>query len=129
MISKAEVKYLRVSPSKVRLVIDLLRGKTVDQANFILDNLNKGACTPVKKVLGSAFANANHNKQEKLLSKDLIISLIRTDGGPFLQRYRAATMGRATPIRHRTSHIYLELDMAKAKKTKKKTVKKEEEKG
>ncbi len=120
MISKAEAKYVRVSARKTRLVLDLLKGKTVEEATFILDNVNKGAAVPIKKVLNSAFSNANYNRQEKLLSKDLVISSIKADGGPMLERYRAATMGRATPIRHRTAHIYIELDEIKKKKKSKK---------
>ena len=110
MISRAEAKYIRMSARKARLVIELVRGKTVEEANSILDSVNKRASIPIRKVLNSAFANANHDKQEKFLSKDVFVSAIRADGGPMLQRYRAATMGRATPIRHRTSHIYVELD-------------------
>ena len=126
MIASAKVKYVRISPRKTRLVVDLIKGKTVEEANFILDSVNRGASSFVKKVLGSAFANANFNKQEKFLSKDVFISGIKVDGGPMFKRYRAATMGRATPIRHRTSHIYVELDQIavekakKAEKTKKK---------
>jgi large subunit ribosomal protein L22 len=114
MIAKAAGKYIRMSPSKVKLVLDLLKGKTVDQANFILDSVNKRAAMPVRKVLASAFANANNNRQEKLLSKDLYISKLTADGGPMLVRYRAATMGRATPVRHRTVHIHVELDQVKS---------------
>ena len=126
MISKAKAKYIRTSPTKARLVIDLIKGKTVDEANAILDTVNKGASSSIKKVLNSAFSNANFNKQEKYLSKDVIISQIKVDGGPMLMRYRAATMGRATPIRHRTAHIYLELEVTRGKLQKKteKTVKK-----
>ena len=120
MISKAEAKYVRVSARKTRLVLDLLKGKTVEEAIFILDNANKGASASIKKLINSAFANANQARQEKLLSKDVVISGIRADGGPMLRRYRAATMGRATPIRHRTAHIYVELDEVKQKETKKK---------
>ncbi|MFH1552731.1 MAG: 50S ribosomal protein L22 [Candidatus Omnitrophota bacterium] len=119
MLAKAETKYVRISARKTRLVIDLVKGKTVEEANSILDNVNKKACVPIKKTIGSAFANANHDRQEKFLSKDVFISAIRADGGPMLQRYRAATMGRATPIRHRTAHIYVELDAVAAGKTKK----------
>lgn len=116
MIASARAKYIRVSARKVRLVIELIKGKTVEEANVILDNVNKRACAFLKKVLNSAFANANHNKQEKLLSKDLYISDIKADGGPMLRRYRAATMGRAAPIRHRTAHIYIALDQVKGAK-------------
>jgi large subunit ribosomal protein L22 len=124
MIAKAEAKYIRMSARKARLVVDLIKGKTVEEANFILDNVNKGASTPIKKVLGSAFANANHDRQEKFLSKDVFISSVRADGGPYFMRYRAATMGRATPIRHRTSHLYVELDKVSDKVIKKKKVSK-----
>jgi len=118
MLAKAEVKYVRMSPRKIRLVIDLIKGKTVEEANSILDGVNKRASDPIKKVLGSAFANLNCNRQDKLISKDVLISAIRADGGPMLVRFRAATMGRATPIRHRTAHIYVELDRIAEKKPK-----------
>ena len=136
MISKAEGKYIRISPRKTRLVLDLVRGKTVEEANYILDSMNKRAQRPIKKVINSAFANLNHNKveAEKVPSKDVYISTVTADTGPYLMRFRAATMGRATPIRHRTSHIYVELDKVavekkpKAKKTAAKTKKATKEK-
>ncbi len=120
MLSKATAKYVRMSPRKARLVIDLIKGKTVEEATNILEHTNKGACVAIRKVLVSAFANANNERQEKLLSKDMFISVIKADGGPMLTRFRAATMGRATPIRHRTAHIHIELDQVEADKTKKK---------
>lgn len=119
MIASAKSKYVRISARKVRLVTELLKGKTVEEANVILDNVNKRASTVLKKVLNSAFANANQDKQEKLLSKDLYISTIKADGGPMLRRYRAATMGRAAIIRHRTAHLYIELDQVKGAKPQK----------
>lgn len=121
MIAKAEGKYIRMSPTKVRLVLDLVKGKTVEEANYILDSMNKRAQRPIKKVLNSAFANLNQNKAEadKMLSKDVYVSDVRANSGPYLMRYRAATMGRATPIRHRMTHIYVELDkVAVVKKAK-----------
>lgn len=117
MIAKAKVKYIRMSARKTRLVLDLVKGKTVENANFILDTVNKKAGEPVRKLLDSAFANANNDRQEKFLSKDLFISAIRADGGPSLMRFRAATMGRATAIRHRTAHIYIELDQVTTEKS------------
>lgn len=118
MIAKAKAKYLRLSPKKARLVLDLIKGKTVEEASYILDNVSKRAKGPIKKVLNSAFANLNQNKAEadKILSKDVYISTTKADSGPYLMRFRAATMGRATPIRHRTSHICVELDKIVAKK-------------
>jgi large subunit ribosomal protein L22 len=118
MLAKAQAKYVRISPKKTRLVLDLVKGKTVEEANYILDNMNKRASRPIKKVLNSAFANLNQNKteSEKMPSKDVFISVIKADSGPYLMRYRAATMGRATPVRHRTAHLYVEIDkVAKAK--------------
>ncbi|MGB2630680.1 MAG: 50S ribosomal protein L22 [Candidatus Omnitrophota bacterium] len=128
MIAKAEAKYVRLSPKKARLVVDLIRGKTVEEAVYILDNVNKRAKGPIKKVVNSAFANLNQNRTEKILSKDVYISIVRTDSGPYLMRYRAATMGRATPIRHRTSHIRVELDEVVKEKSKKAKKKKTEKK-
>jgi large subunit ribosomal protein L22 len=133
MIAKAEAKYVRMSPRKAGLVVDLLKGKTVEQANFILDNVNKGAAVPIKKVLGSAFANANFNRQEKFLSKDLYISKLLANGGPMLVRFRAATMGRATSVRHRTTHLCVELEAVevvreKSEKIEKKSIKRKKTK-
>jgi len=122
MIAKVKAKYVRMSARKARLVVDLIDGKTVEEANFILDNVNKKASVSLKKALNSAFANANQNKQDKFLAKDMFISGIRVDDGPMLKRYRAATMGRATPIRHRTAHIYLELNKIATKTGAKKKV-------
>lgn len=110
MLAKAYVKYLRISPRKVGLVVDLIRGKDLEEAMAILDSVNKRARFPLKKTINSAFANLNSVRSDKLLSKDVVISTLRAEGGPMLHRYRAATMGRATPVKHRTTHIYVELD-------------------
>ena len=117
MLAKAYAKYLRISPRKVGLVVDLIRGKNLEEAMAILDNVNKGARFPLKKTINSAFANLNSVRSDKLLSKDVVITTLRAEGGPMLHRYRAATMGRATPVKHRTSHIYVELDRAPGKDT------------
>ncbi|MFH1394525.1 MAG: 50S ribosomal protein L22 [Candidatus Omnitrophota bacterium] len=125
MLAKAEAKYVRISARKARLVSELIKGKTVEEANFILENINKRASEPIYKVVNSAFSNLNNNRQEKLLSKEIVISGIKIDGGPMLKRYRAATMGRAASIKHRTAHIYVELDKIILKKGKKKGNKKD----
>jgi len=119
MLSKAEAKYVRVSARKARLVGELVKGKTVEEAAFILKNVNKRAGGPIQKAISSAFSNANNAKQEKLLSKEVLIKTIRINGGPMLKRYRAATMGRASSIRHRTAHIYIELDKKEKPRNKK----------
>ena len=128
MLARAEGKYIRIPSTKVRLVIDLIKGKTVEEAGAILNEVNKRACRPLAKVLNSAFSNVNANRQEKLLEKDVFISKMTANEGPMLQRYRAATMGRASSIRHRTSHIYVELEQVPAKKEVKKETKKTESK-
>ncbi len=121
MLAKAKAKYVRMSAKKARLVVELIKNKNLEEVAFILDNTNKRACGAIKKVVLSAFANANQTRSEKLLMTDVYISGIQIDGGPMFRRYRAATMGRATPIRHRTSHVYVELDeVAKEKQTNKK---------
>lgn len=113
MLSKAQAKFVRMSPRKARLVCDLVKGKSLEDAEFILQSANKGPAAHIKKVMASAFANANFERKAKLLAKDVVISQIRVDGGPTMRRYRAATMGRASIIRHRTSHIYMELEQLK----------------
>ncbi|MBU0683787.1 MAG: 50S ribosomal protein L22 [Candidatus Omnitrophota bacterium] len=125
MLAKAEAKYVRISARKARLVSELIKGKTVEEANFILENVNKRASEPICKVVNSAFANLNNNRSEKMLSKEIVISGIKIDGGPMLKRFRAATMGRASAIRHRTAHIYVELDKVILKKGPKKGNKKD----
>ncbi len=108
MLSRAYARYLRISPRKVRLVADAIRGKGIGQALAILSNLNKRACELLEDVLRSAIANAKRIPEIK--EDDLYISKLLVDGGPILRRYRAASMGRASMICHRTSHISVELD-------------------
>jgi len=115
MISKAKASFLRISPRKTRLVADLIRGKKAIDALYILQHVNKKAKVYLAEVLKAAIANAK-KRYEKLDETDLYISKLTIDGGPFLARYRAASMGRATMIKHRTSHINLELDSLAANK-------------
>ncbi len=124
LVAKAEGRYIRISPSKVRLVTALIKGKSVEQAGYVLENVNKIAGNVLKKILDSAFANANFNKQEKYKTGDLKVSLVKADIGPMYKRFRAATMGRAIPIRHRTAHIYMELEEMKMEKKEPKVKKK-----
>ena len=116
MIAKAVAKYVRVSPRKVRMVIDLVRGKSIPQALNILLNINKDAKHPVEKVLKSALNNAERKAPSNKTDKRYI-SKITADGGPMLKRYRAAPMGRATMIRKRTTHILVELETKEELKT------------
>jgi large subunit ribosomal protein L22 len=110
MLSTATARYIRVSPRKARQVVDLVRGKDVTAALAILANVNKGATVHVEEVLQSAVSNAQRKRSE-VAPADLYISKFTVDGGPSLVRYRAASMGRAGMIRHRTSHLNVELDI------------------
>lgn len=103
----AKLRFLRMGPRKVRLVVDTIRGKKVLRALDILSVLPKKAALPILKLLNSAVANAKHN--HSLAVEDLKISQIYVDGGPVLKRSMPKAQGRATPIRERTSHINLVL--------------------
>jgi len=112
MISRASARYIRISPRKTRLVADMVRGKPIDAAQAILANLEKRARLYINEVLKSAVANAVIN-DPNVSASDLYISKIIIDGGPMFKRYRAGSMGRAMMIKHRTSHILIELDKKK----------------
>jgi large subunit ribosomal protein L22 len=103
MKARAQAKYVRQSPYKVRLVLDLVRGMPVDDARATLDFTNRRAAPTIKKVLESAVANAEHNFA--LDADELFISEAFADEGPTLKRWRPRARGRATRIRKRTSHI------------------------
>lgn len=96
-----------MSPRKVRLVIDTVRGMPVLAAETRLKFLQKGAALPVLKLLQSAMANAEHNFH--LQKENLVIAKITADGGPTLKRSRARAFGRSAPIRKRTSHVEIML--------------------
>jgi large subunit ribosomal protein L22 len=108
MISKAEGKFLRISPSKVRPVMDLIRGKGVLEAQAILLNLNKRPKEYLTKILKSATANA---KIKGFGADKLFISKIVCNPGPMWKRFKAAAFGRAASIVKRTAHIKIELDL------------------
>ena len=113
MEARAIAKYVRMSPRKVRLVVDQIRGMGVNDAYGVLQFSKKGAAEPVGKTLRSAVANAQYKAQDQgdvLDLDDLFVSEIFVDEGPTLRRYRAAAQGRAAPIRKRTSHITVVVD-------------------
>jgi large subunit ribosomal protein L22 len=102
MEAKAVIKYLRISPRKVRLLADLIRGLPVNQARLQLQHSRKMAARPLLKGLESAVANAEN---QKMNGERLFIKAITVDGGPMLKRFKPRAFGRATPIRRRSSHI------------------------
>jgi large subunit ribosomal protein L22 len=103
MKAKAQAKHVRQSPYKVRRVLDLVRGLPVDEARVVLQFTNRRAADPIKKVLDSAIANAEHNYA--LDADELFVAEAYADEGPTLKRWRPRARGRATRIRKRTSHI------------------------
>ncbi len=104
---RAQLNYLHIAPRKARLVINLIRGLSVKDAEVRLQHLPQRASGPVLKLLRSAVANAKHNFREE---SGLFIREIRVDPGPVSKRWRARAFGRAAPLRKRTSHITLVLD-------------------
>lgn len=108
----AKARRIRMSPKKVRLVANMVRGMDVSAAEAQLTFLNKAAARPVLKLIRSAKANAEHNF--KLVGEDLYIKTIMVDGGPVMHRWMPRAFGRATPIKKRTSHITIVLDQRSA---------------
>lgn len=108
---RAIARYVRISSRKVKVVIDLIRGKSVAEAKAILMYTPKAASAVVEKLLDSAVANAENNLE---LSRDnLYVAEVFANQGPTLKRFRPRAQGRATRIRKRTSHITIVLDQAK----------------
>ncbi len=108
MEARAIARHVRMSPRKVRLVVDQIRGKSVNEAYAILQFSKKSAAEPVGKTLRSAVANAQMKASDEgdvLDTDELVIQSCYVDEGPTLRRWRAAAQGRAAPRRHRTSHI------------------------
>jgi len=103
MEAKAVARFQRVSPRKARLVVDLIRGKSVAEARTILKFSPRAAAEIVEKTLNSAVANAERNL--KIASDDLIVGTTFVDEGPTMKRIQPRAMGRAFRINKRTSHI------------------------
>ena len=99
----ATARYLRMSASKARQVVDLIRGRHIDDARRVLKFTQRAAATPVGKVLESAIANAENNRG--LPADELVVARAWVDEGPTLKRFRPRALGRATRIRKRTCHV------------------------
>ena len=106
--ARASARYVRMTPTKVRRVVDLIRGMEASEALSVLQFAPQAASEPVAKVLASAVANAEHNMQ--LDPESLIVSVAYVDEGPTLKRFRPRAQGRAYRIRKRTSHITIEVE-------------------
>jgi large subunit ribosomal protein L22 len=101
--ARAHARYIRISPRKVKIVTDLIRGKDLSEALNILTFTPKAASKPVEKLVRSAAANAENNHDMNL--ENLYIAEIQANQGPTLKRFRARAQGRGTQILKRSSHI------------------------
>jgi large subunit ribosomal protein L22 len=110
----ARARYVRATPMKVRRVVDLIRGRSAEEALAILQFAPQAASEPVAKVIKSAMANAENNLD--LDPETLWISKAYVDEGPTLKRFRPRAQGRAYRIRKRTSHITIEVESLKIEK-------------
>lgn len=115
---KAKLKHLRMSPRKVRLVADLIRGMKVSEAEKQLKFCKKKAAKPLLKLLNSAVANAEHNF--KLDKSNLYLSKVLVNQGPSLKRWEIKGRGRVGEIKKRSSHVTVVLDQIEKKKKEKK---------
>ena len=113
MEARARARHVRMSARKVRLVVDQIRGRSVNEAYALLQFSKKNAAEPVGKTLRSAVANAQVKSQDDgtILDVDeLYVREVYVDEGPTMRRWRARAQGRASPIRKRTSHITVVVD-------------------
>ena len=108
MESRAEARYVRVSPQKARLVVDLIRGQKAGSAILTLQSVNKRIAPSVEKVLKSDIANAR-NSADNVDVDNLVISEAYVNEGPRQKRVRPAPMGRAYRYQKRTAHIIIHL--------------------
>lgn len=115
---KAVWRYAKISAKKARPVIDLIRGRNVNEARAILDNTHKRASVMIKKVLESAVANAVYESQRHgvdILPDRLSIVRAYVDEGPRMKRWRPVARGRAHPYKHSSSHITIVVAEEKGK--------------
>ena len=110
MEATCKVKYVRQSPYKIRFVADLIRGKKVVDAINILSSTNKKASQFLLKSINSAVANINYHDDANFENDNLYVKKVLIDGGPTIKRFRPAAMGRAVPIKKRTSHITIVIE-------------------
>ena len=108
MQAKAEARYIRISPQKARLVVDLIRGQQAGKALTTLRTTNKRIAPTVEKVLQSAIANAT-NKNEDVDVDQLYVSEAYVNDGPRMKRVRPAPMGRAYRYQRRMAHIVVKV--------------------
>jgi len=108
MESRAVARHMRISPQKMRLIMDEVRGKKVDEAIRLLSFSPKRGARVLRKLINSAVANAEANKEIDV--DTLYVKRIYADQGPIMKRFQPRAMGRASRIRKRTSHLTVILD-------------------
>jgi len=113
MVTRALEKYLRISPKKLNPIARLISRKNVNEALYMLMNVNKKGALVLRRVIESAVSNAKRIPEKKFTEDDLYISRVIVNSGPTVKRFRAMSMGRAGMIRKRTSHVLIELDASK----------------
>ena len=113
MEARAEARYVRTSPQKARLVVDLIRGRSANEARIILRQTNKRMAPMVLKVLDSAIANAE-NRSNDVDVDQLVVTSAYVNEGPRMKRIRPAPMGRAYRYVRRMAHIVVEVGDNKA---------------
>lgn len=109
MVTRAVLRYIRITPRKFRQIIPLVKGRKAEDALALLYSVKKGASKHAIELLKSAIANAG--RMQGIDVSRLYVSRLVADNGPILKRFRAASMGRASEIRKHTSHITIELDV------------------
>ncbi|HUU02567.1 MAG TPA: 50S ribosomal protein L22 [Myxococcota bacterium] len=108
---RGSLHYLRISPRKVRAVVDTIRGRQVEDALAVLDFTCRAAAVPLAKILRSAVANVANSGNVDI--DTLVVKEIMVDQGPMLKRFRPRAMGRASLIQKKTSHVRFMLDERK----------------
>ncbi len=109
LIGKAKSKYIRISPYKLRPIVDVIRGKRIDKALAWLSTCSMKKVVPVTKTLISAFSNAKNLNAKEAVMEKLFIKEIKVDEGPVIKYYKPAAMGRAAVQRKRLSHLEIVL--------------------
>lgn len=107
MEARAHLRYARIAPRKVQIVLDLIRNKPVNEAMAILKYTSKAACEPLGKLLASAIANGVNDPAKNMDKDNMIVSECFVCPGPTLKRIRPRAQGRAFSILKRTSHVTL----------------------
>lgn len=113
MLSRAISKYIRISPYKLRPIVDVIRGRQLDQALAWLKTVSNRRISPIEKALQAAYANAKNKHKNISSMNSLYIKEIRVDQGPTISYFKPAAMGRASVQKKRMSHLAVVLDEKK----------------